>query len=635
MDSAFFWFILEVLFWVVLNIIIFTPLLLFYTNKLDGVIGIKNNILTEDQRKPMGDDNKVPSDKTAILSPPVATKAELDSIKPDVILIGGGTSALVAASLMSRHGYKVLLFEQHTKLGGGCHTFKKGRFEFDTGLHYVGDMKGDENFCQLLDQLTEGQITWYPMDERFDKIEIGNPDDEKLFKTIDIYAGYEKWKQKLNEQFPGNEKVFDKLQEIMTGAKDAAFAFGFMKVAPEFVVKRMSKLPMAKSLSSWLYYFRKTSKEVLYEISDNPEVLACVEYIYGTLALPSKYLSLFLNITVADHYVKSGGFYPKHGPSIIPYHLVKGILKYGGKCCVRSNVDSFILDRTPSGKLVCKGVNVLIAGKEAISVNAKIVISSAGFYNTFVKMMPPKEIVPKICPNIDRICQTMQPSLGGFSLFVGLSATSEELGLSAYNSWMFDSLNFEELYETWIGEKDPWNAVDNLSLPFVYVSFPSAKDRSFGANQEKPTSTCTVITLCPYSWFEMWNDKPTTKRGDQYMSLKEAVGQKIWQRVLKSFPQLEEKVEVFEMGTPVTSNFYLNANNGEIYGMRHGMNRYSEEFSRIGRFKSEIGGLYVTGQDTWCCGFVPAIVTGALACTTITKRNYLDDIDSLYKKLKL
>ena len=68
--------------------------------------------------------------------------------------------------------------------------------------------------------------------------------------------------------------------------------------------------------------------------------------------------------------------------------------------------------------------------------------------------------------------------------------------------------------------------------------------------------------------------------------------------------------------------------------MSHGMYRYSEEFSRMSRFKTEIKGLYVTGQDTWCCGFVPALVTGSLVCATITYRNYLDDIDALYKKIK-
>ena len=554
METAFLWFVLELLFWIILNTIIFTPIVLMCTRRFDRFFGIHKNIFLEDQRKPKPNNDRVPEDKMEILRGEVPTKQTLEQENFDVILIGGGTSALVAASIMSRHGYKVALFEQHTKLGGGCHTFKKGRFEFDTGLHYVGDMKGDENFCQLLDQLTEGQITWYPMDERFDKVEIGDPEKRDNFKTIDIYGGYEKWKTKLSEQFPGYEAVFDRLLEIMKSGRDVSVFFAILKMAPEFVSKRLSSVPLGKKYQLWKRYFRTTAKDAFSKITSNKEVLACIEYIYGTLALPSKYLNLFLNICVADHYIKEGGFYPKHGPSIIPYYLVKGINKFGGKCYVRSKIDSLILGRTSGGKLLCKGVNVLIANKEVAQVKAKYIISSAGFVNTFVKMMPPKELVSKICPNIDAIRQTMQPSMGGFSLFVGLSATSEELGLSAFNTWMYDSFNFEELFENWSSESDPWKAVDELSLPFVYVSFPSAKDRSFDVNQNEPTSTCTVITLCPYSWFEMWDDKPTTKRGDQYSSLKEALAKKIWARVLKSYPQLEDKVEVFEINT-VTLSF--------------------------------------------------------------------------------
>ncbi len=54
----------------------------------------------------------------------------------DCIIIGGGVSGIVAAAMLAKLGKKVVIVEQHGKLGGGYHTFKKEGFIFDSGYHY-------------------------------------------------------------------------------------------------------------------------------------------------------------------------------------------------------------------------------------------------------------------------------------------------------------------------------------------------------------------------------------------------------------------------------------------------------------------------------------------------------------------
>ena len=59
----------------------------------------------------------------------------------DAIVIGSGIGGLSAASLLSRAGKRVLVLEQHDRSGGCCHTFEERGFEFDTGIHYIGEMR--------------------------------------------------------------------------------------------------------------------------------------------------------------------------------------------------------------------------------------------------------------------------------------------------------------------------------------------------------------------------------------------------------------------------------------------------------------------------------------------------------------
>ena len=41
-------------------------------------------------------------------------------------------------------------------------------FIYSTGIHYVGKMIEGDQTKVLLDQITEGQVTWVPMDKEYD-----------------------------------------------------------------------------------------------------------------------------------------------------------------------------------------------------------------------------------------------------------------------------------------------------------------------------------------------------------------------------------------------------------------------------------------------------------------------------------
>ena len=58
---------------------------------------------------------------------------------------------------------KVLVLERHGKCGGACHVFKAEGYEFDVGIHYIGDFTKPSLNRTLLEQISDGQIQWAQM----------------------------------------------------------------------------------------------------------------------------------------------------------------------------------------------------------------------------------------------------------------------------------------------------------------------------------------------------------------------------------------------------------------------------------------------------------------------------------------
>jgi hypothetical protein len=47
------------------------------------------------------------------------------------------------------------------------------------------------------------------------------------------------------------------------------------------------------------------------------------------------------------------------------------------------------------------------------------------------------------------------------------------------------------------------------------------------------------VSFAPYSWFAQWSDLKVKKRGDEYDSLKNAIGQQIIDQITHLYPDLK------------------------------------------------------------------------------------------------
>ena len=47
------------------------------------------------------------------------------------------------------------------------------------------------------------------------------------------------------------------------------------------------------------------------------------------------------------------------------------------------------------------------------------------------------------------------------------------------------------------------------------------------------------------------------KRGEEYEEIKNRIGKRVWEQTCKLFPQVRDKVDFFDVGSPLSNRYYI------------------------------------------------------------------------------
>ena len=101
-------------------------------------------------------------------------------------------------------GQRVLVLEKHYTAGGFTHVFRRPSFEWDVGVHYVGQvhMPGSPAHA-LFEYLAEGRLSWNAMPDVYDRVSIDG-------LHFDYVSGREQLRDALVRTFPGERSAIDR-----------------------------------------------------------------------------------------------------------------------------------------------------------------------------------------------------------------------------------------------------------------------------------------------------------------------------------------------------------------------------------------------------------------------------------------
>jgi phytoene dehydrogenase-like protein len=496
----------------------------------------------------------------------------------DAIVIGSGAGGLSAALKLARSDYSVMLLEAMPSFGGYLNPFRRNGYTFDTGLNYLGELGEGDRFWRLLDELG--------VRESMKFVEL-NPEgfDRYVFPDYELRVckGKNQFMERLINDFPAEEpgiyKFFTVFEKIVKAVKAShSMGRGILQML-SFIVRHPVMMK----------YSRVPYQKLLNDVTSDKRLQAALAAPCGDYGVPPEKASIIIAVMVWAHYLK-GAFYPCGGSGTLRDAFVNGLKNHGAELKKNSRVIS--IDRTAN--------EFIITTEQDDKYTARAVISDIDPVVTLGKLVNP-ELVPS---KIKRKVMQMRPSGGSFYAFIGTDLDLPSMGITDANIIHYNDYDINKLYTQW-----PVSTVPEV-FPAFFITSPSVKDPE-GGHAPEGYHTLQIITGISYELFEKWAHLPSMKRGKEYISLKEKIGERLVASAERYIPTLSQHIDFVEYATPLSNEYWVNAVRGGNYGPEQTFDQVGT--GRFISFTAGIDGLFLAGAGTMGGGIMACLESGIQA----------------------
>lgn len=506
----------------------------------------------------------------------------------DAIVIGSGAGGLTSAALLALEGQRVLVLERHASAGGCTQVFKREGFEWDAGLHYMGEVhRAGSGLAKLFERVTGGRLQWAPMPDVYNKVVIGD-------RSYDFVSGAARFAEQMKVYFPAEAQAIDRYLTLIAGANRAAKAYFADRALPELA----SSARYSDTAAEFLSYSRQTVTEVMRGLTNDPELIAVLCGHYGDYSLLPDDASFAVHAMLIKHYI-DGASFPIGGSGRIPETITQTVRAAGGQVLVSAEVTRV---------LVREGRAYGVEMADGTTLEAPVVISAIGIGQTLGLLGD---------ADAEGIA-ALRAKSGGLRLSqcyvmlnIGLSASNAELAMDPANLWVHPGNDLAGNYRRYEAEphKQPF--------PLHFISQPSAKDPSW-PERYPGRSTVDICSLTDWKVFEPYAQTRWMRRGEPYEVMKQRMTTEMLEQVYRFYPQTRGKVTHMELATPLSFNHFLGRSQGDFMSYAQTPERFEQRWMRA---HSPVKCLYFSAQDVAGAGVSGAMVGGMVAASAVLGRD--------------
>ncbi len=345
----------------------------------------------------------------------------------DVIVIGAGNGGLAAACKILNAGKSCLVCEKHNIPGGFATSFVRGRFEFEASLHEfngIGTKEQPGSTRELFEELgVADKIEWVHLKDAYHLI------SKKEGYDYVMPFGYEEFAKANNALHPEGEKYIKEFFALCQQIRDAMGYLSASKGKPDPQVM-MEKYPDYLACSS--YSVNEAFEALGYPkaIVDNLNTYWCY------LGTDGDRLSFLHYANMIYSYFSKGAVIPRYRSHELSLAFEQRIHEKGGDIWFNSEVTKILTDK--DGHV--SGIEL----KDGRQIATRHVIADCSPHLVYGKLLD-KSAVPERALKLTNFRKFAGK---GFTVFLGLNRSAEELGIKDHNYFIYDTSDNVEQYNS-------------------------------------------------------------------------------------------------------------------------------------------------------------------------------------------
>jgi all-trans-retinol 13,14-reductase len=504
----------------------------------------------------------------------------------DAIVIGSGLGGLTCAAYLTAAGKRTLVLEQNQVAGGCSQVFRRmgNRYEFDVGMHYIGECHPGGRMTTALRGLgLDGRIEFRQLD----------PDGHSTLVfpdlTFRVPSDWDTYLARLIEAFPEQKRglrlcvgilrrIGAELRTAVLPRPTIRSMLRFVRAAP--AIAAVGQLPL-----TWLFAACRLS----------PLARAVIVGESGDYGAPPSRTSVALHGGFLDHYLTGGAWYPRGGGQVVPAHLIDVIQTHGGQVRTKARVARIVVEGGAA-------VGVELEGGETL--HAPIVVSGSDLKRTYLDLVGRECLTAATVARVEKY----RMALPLFSVYLGLDIDlADHMPNSTY--WCYPHTDVEGLY------RDVYEGRVPAEVP-IFLTSATTKDPGNPHAAPPGHSTLEVMCLAPPGTF--WPGGDRYSQNPEYVAVKERLAEQLIDRATTVIPHLRQHIVWRGASSPVTHERFTLSSLGSCYGIEMSADQIGPR--RPGP-RTEIRGLWLTGASTTSgAGIVGAVSSGLHTAGAILRR---------------
>jgi phytoene dehydrogenase-like protein len=450
----------------------------------------------------------------------------------DVIIIGGGMGGLSAGAHLASKGLKVLLLEQHHKVGGCTTSFKRGDFTFEVALHVMaGGLKEKNGAIYKLMKAcgVDKKVTVYALPEMY----------RSIYPDVDFTVPAESWEAytaAFKGRWPNESAGIDKFEGLCRQVMSDIMSINNL-FRQRGLTALLTKVQIPFKQKTLMQWKDKTLQDTMDECFTDPQLKAVMSQLWMYYSGPADDQTSLMNFAATDMFLTDGVCHVMGTSQALSNAYADRIKELGGEVKVGTLVTKIIIE---------DGLATGVQTEYGDVYTSRYVVCNTDPYQMVFKLIGeenlPKDYVKKI--------KDMKPANSLFGVYLGLNIDLKKLGYTDTDIIYNKSYSSNEIYDKWM----KGDIKGSACLIGIYSNYGDPIYAPPGKS---------LLNILVYSDINLWPKDP-----DEYRKMKEEKANELIALASEVIPEIADpkNIEVMETVTPVTLEEFTKNYEGVPYG---------------------------------------------------------------------